>query len=315
MEPAARPPKVSVIVVSFNTKEKLRRCLSCIEPEHEVIVVDNASVDGSPEMVASDFPSARLIANTDNVGFGVANNQGMLVASGDLILLLNSDCYADPGAISTLASVFNDPAVIAAGGKLKNTDGSLQESVAGPLTLGAVFLEQSLVEKLLGRLGLVRGYWRTGPLSEANVPAPVEQVMGACLMMRPVERFDERFFLYVEDTDLCLRLRRHGKILYVPTAEFTHELGSSSSGMNKWLGVARYNVGKELFFAIHKGGAAASACLVMDRLGALLRLALWLIPTVLTLGLAPRFRRQSLLFLRVLTAPLRERRRPPRKPG
>ncbi|MGV3614922.1 MAG: glycosyltransferase family 2 protein [Fimbriimonas sp.] len=296
-------PRVSVIVVSFNTREKLRRCLAQIEPHHETVVVDNASVDGSPEMVREAFPHVRLIASPSNLGFGRANNLGCDHATGDLVLFLNSDAYADPGAIDRLASVFDDPGVVAAGGRLLNPDGSLQESIAGPLTLGAVFLEQTFLDRLFRRLGY--GYWRTEPaLREAertDRPARVPQVMGACLMVRahdgqPRERFDERYFLYCEDTDLCRRLSRHGEIRYDPTAVFIHDLGSSSA-KDPARGVIRYNRGKELFFRIHQGRVAEALCWLLDRMGAGLRLLIW---SALSL-FKPGARSQVRLFWRVLT--------------
>lgn len=284
---------VSVVIVSFNTRDKLRRCLAQIEPEHEMIVVDNASADGSVEMVRAEFPEARLISNSENRGFGAANNQGMAVATGELVLFLNSDCYAEPGAIGRLAEVFDGrPEVAAAGGRLLNPDGSNQESVAGELTLFAVLLEQLHLDRFGGRFR----YWRT---SFAREGEPVAQVMGACLMIRPVECFDERFFLYCEDTDLCRRLARHGSIMFVPAARFTHELGSSSEGEERWRSVARYNRGKELYFAIHHGRLAAATCWVLDRFGAALRLLVYLVATLGAVA-GPRLR----LWTRVLCAPI-----------
>jgi len=290
---------VSVIVVSYNTKEKLRRCLAAIEPEHEVIVVDNTSSDGSAEMVAASFPSVVLIRNVENRGFGAANNQGLDVATRPLVLYLNSDCYAFPGAISLLASCFDDAAVVAAGGKLLNPDGSLQESVARSLTLWAVFSEQMLLEKL----PFTRTYWCTREMVAKGL-RECEQVTGAALMAQRLERFDERFFLYCEDTDLCFRLRKHGTIVFEPSASFTHDLGSSSTGVGRWKSVARYNRGKELYFSIHRGGFASFVCWLFDRLGALLRLVVWLVPCLLTLGIVKRFRDQVGLFARVLTSPI-----------
>jgi GT2 family glycosyltransferase len=284
---------VSVIVVSYNTREKLRRCLSCIEPEQEIIVVDNASSDGSAEMVRTDFPHAQLIANSDNRGFGAANNQGAALATGNWLLYLNSDCYASPGSISCLAETLQAEAAVAGGGKLLNPDGSLQESVAAELTLWMVFIEQTFLDRLFRKLG--RGYWRT-PQEEVTTEVP--QVMGACLMVkRGVEAFDERFFLYCEDTDLCKRLAKHGRILYVPTCKFTHELGSSSAA-NRWLAVTRYNAGKELYFRIHQGRFSSSICWLLDRGGALLRLLIWCCVAVVK----PSARSQIQLFWKVLTA-------------
>jgi GT2 family glycosyltransferase len=296
-------PGVSVVIVSFNTAQKLRKCLMAIEARHEVIVVDNGSTDGSPDMVESEFPHVRCVRSPANLGFGVANNVGTDMATRELVLLLNSDCYAHPGAIERLATVFRDPSVIAAGGMLLNPDGTLQESVAGPLTLWAVFCEQTFLDSLIRRFAPARAYWRTRAYSESERPVRVYQVMGACLMMRPRARFDPRFFLYCEDTELCCRLSRLGTILYVPNAVFTHELGSSSAG-NRWLSVARYNFGKELYFKIHRGSAASRACLALNRLGAVIRLAGWLLLTLISLGVWRKSRNQVRLFWNVLTCPV-----------
>lgn len=308
---------VSVVVVSFNTRDQLRRCLSAIEPEHQVIVVDNASADGSAAMVRSEFPQVQLIENLVNKGFGVANNQGLEAATRPLALFLNSDCYAEKGAIDALSEVLRqgnphhlpplpskgEGDIVAVGGRLLNPDGSLQQSASHMLNLGHVFLEQTLLEKVFG------GYWCTPRGDEVE---EVGQVMGACLMIRTGSvKFDECYFLYCEDTDLIYRLKRDtgGKVLYVPSARFTHELGASSKGKDRWLSVARYNAGKERFFTYHSGAVAGLACLAMNRYGALLRLALWTLVNVATLYLAPTLRERVWLWARVLTAP---RAGPPR---
>lgn len=302
---------VSVIVVSFNTSDKLRRCLRCIEAGHEVIVVDNASSDGSPDMVQTEFPHARLIRNSENRGFGAANNQGLDVMTRDLALFLNSDCYAVSGAISKLAEAL-DPdsamtrsggkSIVAAGGKLLNPDATLQDSVAGELTLWRVLWEQLNLD----RFGPFR-YWHTREAAQigekTSRPVPVVQVTGACLMMGPIERFDERFFLYCEDTELCYRLRAHGQIVYVAGAEFTHDLGSSSSE-KRWWSIAMYNRGKELFFAVHKDRSHAAICFLLNRLGAILRMLVWAMASIVTLFLVPRFRSQAATFARVLACPI-----------
>lgn len=284
--------KVSVVVVSFNTQEKLRRCLGCIEAHHELIVVDNASHDGSADMVRNEFPNVRLIANTENVGFSAANNQGWNVASRDLVLFLNSDAYAEAGAIDLLAAEISKEGVIAGGGKLLNLDGSLQQSTARRLTLWAVLCEQTLLERVF------KSYWTTSLLAADDSVKDTPQVMGACLMVHnlPDLRWDERYFLYCEDTDLCLRLSQQGRIVYVPAARFTHDLGSSSR-KDPWKGIARYNAGKELYFRIYHGRFAAWMCFLMDRLGALLRLLVWTILIPLK-GAA-----QARTFWKVLTAP------------
>jgi GT2 family glycosyltransferase len=295
---------VSVVIVNFNTREALRRCLASLSEAAEVIVVDNASSDGSAEMVSKDFPLVRLIANKENKGFGAANNQGIDLATQPLVLLLNSDAYATPGAIATLASVFEDSGVAAAGGRLLNLDGSLQESAANELTLWAVFCEQYLLEKMFPRSPWLSPYWMSKRLllEGAGEPVATAQVMGACLMMRKGLKFDERFFLYCEDTDLCKRLSSLGNILYVPGAEFYHELGVSSTA-NRWRSIAMYNVGKELYFSINRSRWAVFMCFWLNRKGALLRLLIWCLATFFTLGLVPRFRGQVAMFWKVAFAP------------
>ncbi len=299
-------PKVSIVIVSFNTREKLTRCLDCIERKHEVIVVDNASIDGSADMVRQAFPHVKLLTNSANLGFGPANNLGAAQATGGLVLFLNSDAYADPGAVETLAEVFSDSDIAAAGGKLLNPDRSLQLSSGNALTLWAVFCEQTYLEMLFPRSRLFCPYWNTVRLAESDEPKPSPQVMGASLMVRapggkPIELFDERFFMYCEDTDLCLRLLQHGRILYVPRATFVHDLGSSSA-KDPALGVIRYNRGKELYFRIHHGRVTSVACLLLNRLGALLRLLAWLCRLALSGFTSRKARAQVRTFWRVLWA-------------
>lgn len=297
------PLRVTVILVSYNTRDLLRQALQTLEAEnpHEIIVVDNASQDGSPQMVAKEFPEVRLVANDANQGFGPANNQALDEMTGDLALFLNSDARPKPGAIARLAQTFEShPQTVAAGGSLVFPDGRLQESACNPLTLWAVFCEQTLLEKLFPRSSLLSPYWVSARIA-GNGPGPheVAQVMGACLMARPLERFDERFFLYCEDTELCRRLQAHGKILYVPEAVFEHELGASSAN-TRWQAVARYNRGKELYFKIHNGRFIAFMCWIFNRKGALLRLLAW----TLLIPFKRSARHQVALFWRVLTAPV-----------
>jgi N-acetylglucosaminyl-diphospho-decaprenol L-rhamnosyltransferase len=312
--------RVTVVVVNYNTREALSRCLASLGEADEVVVVDNASRDGSAGMVASSFPSVNLVRNALNAGFGRACNQGLDVASGSLVLFLNSDAVVLPGAISALAAVMDtSPDIVACGGLLQFPDGRLQESCCSSLTLWAVFCEQSWLEKLFPRSALFSPYWLSSRLLRETAadarPAgkdirsdrgtrtfDVEQVMGACLMVRPVEKFDERFFLYCEDTELCHRLRRHGRIVWVPSAVFRHELGASSTA--RWEAVARYNRGKELFFAIHHGRLASFACFLLNRLGAVLRVLVWGGASLVTLFLVQRFWAKCWMFVRVMFAPV-----------
>lgn len=294
--------RVSAIVVSYNTRDLLIECVESLIPQvYEVIVIDNASSDGSAEAVAQRFPDVLVIRNLRNRGFGAANNQGLNAMTGDLALLLNSDARAEEGAVDHLVrTLTNDAKAVGCGGMLLSPDGALQNSSANTLTLWVVVCEQFLLEKLFPKSRLLNPYWNTHHLSRGPEPKRTAQVMGACMLFRPKEWFDERFFLYAEDTDLCDRLTRHGYFLYVPEARFTHALGASSESNRAW-SVAMYNRGKELYFLARGKWLSAALCWALNRLGALLRLIIWCVT------LRPAKVR---LFAAVLFAPIRGPRLP-----
>lgn len=286
-------PKVSVIVVAYKSAATLGKCLSSLPPDTEVIVVDN-----SPPTVV---PGDRIYVPMErNEGFGRACNVGLRLAKGEVALILNPDAWArSPEDVNRIVDALEDKSVIAAGGRLLLPNGAVQLSCARELSLWRVFLEQSLLEKL------VKGYWID--TSNLREPMKVPQVTGACFAMKRVDgqflAFDERFFLYCEDTELMKRLSLFGDILHVPSSVFHHELGASSQE-NRWWAVACYNRGKELYFAIHHGKLQAVLCLLINRSGAALRSVVYGLLTLLTLGLAPRFRLGLGMFLKVLSAPL-----------
>ncbi|MCS6919993.1 MAG: glycosyltransferase family 2 protein [Fimbriimonadales bacterium] len=332
----ANPPDVSVIIVSYNTRELLRECLESLRstdspvraqglPPHstdtpvraqvlppqgtdktvratmEIIVVDNASSDGSPQMVAECFPQVKLIANPDNRGFGAACNQGLHIASARYALILNADIRATENAIERLVQFMDShPDATACGGQLRYPDGRIQPSCARELTLWAVFCEQSLLAKLLPRTRLFGGYWRTH--WHFNSTIETEQVMGACLMLRrPFPLFDESYFLYCEDTDLCYRIRQAGgKIYYVHDAVFVHHLGASGEPQRAEM-VIYYNRGKERYFRKFHGVGQARICHLLNKLGALLRVLIGVGGTLLTLGRSERAKRYAQTFWVVLT--------------
>ena len=298
-------PDVSVIIVSYNTRELLRECIESILCEQgdglavEVIVVDNASADGSAAMVAEQFPQVRLIANPDNRGFGAACNQGLEIAQGRYALILNADIRAQPGALQRLVAFMDaHPDAAVCGGQLRYPDGRIQPSCARDLTLWWVFCEQSMLAKLFPRTRLFGGYWRTHWDFSATIET--EQVMGACMMLRrPFPRFDEDYFLYCEDTDLCYRVRQAGgKIYYVHDAVFVHYLGASGGPQRAQM-VIYYNRGKERYFRKFHGAWQARVCRWLNKGGALLRVLLGLVGVVLTLGRHAGFRRYAATFWQV----------------
>jgi GT2 family glycosyltransferase len=298
-------PEVSVIIVSYNTRELLRECIESILCEQgdglgvEVIVVDNASADGSAAMVAERFPQVRLIANPDNRGFGAACNQGLEIAQGRYALILNADIRAQPGALQRLVEFMDaHPDAAICGGQLRYPDGRIQPSCARDLTLWWVFCEQSMLAKLFPRTRLFGGYWRTHWDFSATIET--EQVMGACMMLRrPFPRFDEDYFLYCEDTDLCYRVRQAGgKIYYVHNAVFVHHLGASGEPQRAQM-VIYYNRGKERYFRKFHSAWQARVCRWLNKGGALLRVLLGLGGVVLTLGRHAGFRRYAATFWQV----------------
>ena len=227
-------PRVTAAVVSYNTREELRRCLASLRAHAglpcDVVVVDNASADGSADMVKAEFPAARLIRNPENVGFSRANNQALREATGAYALILNSDAELTPGALPALAALLDArPRVGAVGPRTRSPDGTVQVSFGPALTPRAEWRQRRLV----------RGVKRRDPaaLAEAAARAAVEQepdwLSGSCFLVRKealdaVGGFDEGFFLYEEDVDLCLRLRGAGwGVLFTPAAEVVHHLGRS----------------------------------------------------------------------------------------
>ncbi len=240
-----RPPDVSIVVVSWNTREYLARALAAVRAaapsrETESIVVDNGSSDGTQAMLAERFPAVRLIQNTENVGFGRASNLGARASRGRALLFLNSDCELLPGALTTmLAALDADPSTGGVVCRLVNPDGTLQPSVhdAFPSPWG-----------LLGELGfrssLRYAVYRSPVLNRALLGLTrrrhrrahdVAWAGAACVLIRrqvfeAVGGFDERFVMYCEDVDLCKRLRDGGyRLRYVPEAEALHHWGRSTA--------------------------------------------------------------------------------------
>ncbi|GIV15967.1 MAG: glycosyl transferase [Armatimonadota bacterium] len=277
---------LSLIIVNWNTREHLRACLRSIfayppDEPFEVWVVDNASSDGSVQMVREQFPQVYLIANERNVGYGRANNQALRQAQGEFALILNSDIEATPNALQALIDFMRQhPDAHAAGGQLILPDGSIQPSCSERLTLWAVFCEQSLLAKAFPRSRLFGGYtltwWGYDSVRE------VEQVVGACLILRRqpdgyFPLFDERYFMYAEDTELCHRIRQSGgRIYYVPHARFKHHLGASSEQETvRTEMVKAYNRSRLLFFHEVHGAWSVPVYRLLIAMGALLRMTLW----------------------------------------
>jgi GT2 family glycosyltransferase len=229
---------VSVIIISFNTREVLRECLaSAVEETRslhaQIFVVDNGSVDGSAEMVQREFPQAILQRSKVNLGFGAANNLALRQATGRYFVLLNSDAFFAPGALAlSIRHMDENPGCALGGGRLIGRDGSPQPS-------SRCF--HSLLNDALVLTGLAARYPRSKIFgrpdrtwADESTPSQVDWVPGAFSIIRPealqrVGLFDPKFFLYYEEVDLCLRIKCAGlEVWYWPDVVVTHIGGESS---------------------------------------------------------------------------------------
>ncbi|HEV3026835.1 MAG TPA: glycosyltransferase family 2 protein, partial [Planctomycetota bacterium] len=222
-----RPPAVSVIIVNFNGGEFTPACLESIPAGTETIVVDNGSKDGSPEAIAEKYPSVQLLRNPANFGFARAVNQGIAVSSGRYLCLLNNDARLSPDTLSTLAAYLDaHPDVGMAAPQLLHEDGRKQHSFDNFPSLATAFLNKSLL-----RLFAPGKY--PSKKQDITEPRDVESVIGACMMVRRdvIDRIgplDERYFLFLEETDWCLRCRRAGyRVVFVPGSTVVHLQGKT----------------------------------------------------------------------------------------
>lgn len=225
---------MAVVVVNRNTREHLRACVKTIPPETEICVVDNASTDGSAEMVRAEFPDVVLLADGTNPGYGAGANKGIRATKAEYTLVLNSDTRLSPGTLEVLSRYLDrTPRVGLAGARLLNPDGSEQASCFPfPGTLRWL-LENDPVGPLVGQLSILRRkLYRFAPPER---PTAVPWVLGAALAIRreafeQAGGFDEAVFLYYEEVDLCARLGAAGwEVHIVPEAEVVHFGAASTS--------------------------------------------------------------------------------------
>ncbi len=230
--------RLSIVIVNWNVRELLLACLHSVyelggiaADALQVIVVDNASADGSAEAVRAAFPQVQLIANADNPGFGRANHQALPLCRGELLLLLNPDTVLQRGALAALAAHMDAaPDIAVLGCRLLNADGSLQRWTGGAyprlLNLANHYF---FLDRVLPRA------WRPMPLyldRDVQADIDVDWVSGACMLLRASRLggrlFDPGYFMYGEDMELCHRLKQAGgRVVYTPIASIVHYQGAS----------------------------------------------------------------------------------------
>ena len=238
-------PDLSIIIVNWNGGELLRRCIESVMQypptlSWEIILIDNASNDDSLAWVrSSNIPNLKLIENQENLGFGKANNQGFKLSSAPLLFLLNNDAEVRAGTIDRLlTTIQSEEKIGACGPRVLNPDGSLQVSVwrnpASPwaMVMAALRLHRLLPKRFAGEL-LLGKYWDHARRREVNL------LLGAAILVKreviaEVGGFDERFHMYGEDLEWCLRIVRSGwKIIFDPAAEVLHHGGHAAD--QRWL--------------------------------------------------------------------------------
>ena len=285
LEPAE--VQLSSVIVNYNSGPELEHALRSLADDlagldWEAVVVDNASSDGSADVAQTFGPRVRLLRNPQNAGFGRGVNQGVRASSAPLILVMNPDCRLAPGAASALRTELEThPSCAVVGPRILDPDGSVQGSARG---------DPDMLTGLFGRTGALRRLLPWLPLSTRNVVTDqalrsearsvvVDWVSGACMLVRRdafdrVAGFDERYFLYWEDADLCRRLRVHGcETRYVPGAAAVHRVGQSSRTARAE-SIRAFHASAYQYYATHVAPAAFSPKRLLARV--LLATRCWL---------------------------------------
>lgn len=227
--------QLSIVIVNYNGKGILCNCIESIYKSSstvnfEIILVDNASSDGSVETIKKEFPEVQVLVNQENKGFSFANNRGIEIAKGDYILLLNNDTLILPGQLDIMLKFMQEHQDVGAvGPKLLNPDGSFQMSFWSFPNLFTEFNRRIINLFAFANYRFFKDLLEDLYIKEKEI----DWVSGACLMVRrktieDVGILDENFFMYFEDVDWCYRIRRKGwKIYFLPIARIVHLLGKS----------------------------------------------------------------------------------------
>lgn len=249
---------LSIVIVTYNSREQIDVCLQSLDKtlppiDHETIVVDNASPDGTADAIRRRWPAVRVIEAGGNTGFSRGNNIGIRASSGTFVLVLNPDTEVHAGAVARLLDVLasrSDAAVV--GPRLVDGDGRAELSFGSMIGPFAELRQKLLVKGNDRGLPLVRRYVERATQRRREV----DWVSGACLLVRREDAeaaglFDERYFMYAEDVDFCAGIRALGrKVLFAPEAEVTHFRGRSVASTPRPTEVA-YRRSQVAFYAKH----------------------------------------------------------------
>jgi len=249
--------RVSIVVVSYNSADVLGDCLASIElhaPGARAIVVDNASSDASADVAQAAGSFVTVIRSTGNEGFSKANNRGLRAIETEFALILNPDARLTSSTIPQLLSAADRlPAAVAFGPRTVHEDGRPQVSFGPDLSLAAEYRQRTLVKGV--KSGAAWALEKVHALAAEE--RAVDWISGSCMLLRMSEAraagfFDERYFLYEEDADLCLRLREaSGTVMFIPQAVVIHELGTSMAKASKRSRDA-YDESHRLYYKLHR---------------------------------------------------------------
>jgi GT2 family glycosyltransferase len=302
------PPELSIIIVNWNTRKFLQDCLEslyrAVKIPFDLYVVDNASTDGSPEMVRERFPQARLIVNRENLGFAPANNQVLQEIRAPFVLLLNPDTVVLEGAVEgMLGFLKGNPEVAIVAPQYLNQDGSKQNSFDNFPSLATELFNKSLLRILLpGAFPSKRGDYG-GPLE-------VDSVIGAGMMLRQeafsrVGFFDEDYFLYLDESDLCFRLKRAGwRCFHLPNLQIYHVGGGAKKKVRPEATIEYYR-SLYKFFRKNRGWVSHAVLRLFKPLRIGMSLVLSGLGTFITLGRNERLKGKFLTCLKLLEWHLR----------
>jgi GT2 family glycosyltransferase len=254
-------PRLSIVIVTYNSRGDVDRCLQSIvrnrpATDHEIVVVDNASHDGTAALVRRQWPAVRVLEAGANVGFAAANNIGIRATFGELVLLLNPDTVVPPGALDTLVATLDaHPEAAVVGPRLADGQGRSELSFGRMMSPLAELRQKLLVVGHERRVPAISGYVERVTRRAARV----DWVSGACLLVRRADAdaaglLDERYFMYAEDVDFCAAIRARGRhILFAPDAEVTHLRGRSAASAPAATSLA-YRRSQLAFYRKHRPG-------------------------------------------------------------
>ncbi len=253
---------LSVVIVSFNCKDLLLRCLKSLKTASyipkEVIIIDNASVDGTIEIIPAIFPDAKIIRNKTNVGHARAVNQGLRIASCDKILILDADTEMKDNAIKTMVDFLDQhPEIDMIAPKIIYPDGTIQRTARNfPRPINAIFGRQSYLSKVFPNNPFTRRFLMLDVIDDSR-PHPVEFISAACMMFRKrlidkLGLWDEEYMAYWVDADWCKRVRENGGIIYyLPQAAVIHHEQNRRNAKKNPVRIIYFHRGAFRFYRRH----------------------------------------------------------------